>query len=654
MHFLRSFTLWLLAFWLFASGVVFASCVPEDYAQELTLPGLGVVYTGDFRYNSARDEARLFNGVCFTSAGEPSVTLSAPTMHVAGVQAEPTFVAEGATLTLETFTLFAERLSGNAVGIRLRNLSVMSPQFSGRAVRARYNLERGWTVLTGVSLRLGNFRVESTAAALSANRLVLRNARASTCACEGDGPYTLSAPGVTINLLTGVARIKQGRLEAMGLRVPLNPNLRLLLDGAPGAGGSAVIGGPLLAAPAAPEPVGATIDQGTKVAVPLQLAPWASLELGGAGFAARYPTGLVALLNLNLDRWRAALGRVGPGWRADAIFRTPLAPGLDVDLSTTNRDWRAAGFLHEVALSLNGARRLTQISAELGDTLVLSGQLFGALSRQTLADTLVASPRLGVKGSALYTGAPTPLGTFGLRTETGFTYYPLGSADDQTQLGVKLVPSWRAQSGPLYSAFSFEHQAVLGGSPFAKSLDRLEPKSFVDGSVAWVDDHGSLKLQGRYAFRLAGATNPVRIARLEAARTFSLGDFSTVNRFTAEFAGLLGPADRDIDAFVRAETEFVLASDLELGFKARYDLLPDEAGLKLLEVYASYPLTFSGLTLRPFLGLNAAPLVTGEPLPTVTGYGLSVAVKSCCGTLVASYRLHDESVRTAFDVRLSP
>ncbi len=233
------------------------------------------------------------------------------------------------------------------------------------------------------------------------------------------------------------------------------------------------------------------------------------------------------------------------------------------------------------------------------------------------------------------------------------TYYPLG-ADDAAQFGVRFSPSWRGQFGGFRADLSLDHQAVFGGSPFSVTLDRLEPKSVVDASATWSGDKSSLTLRGRYAFRLPEAVSPVRMVRLETTRTLPLGGFSTVNRFTAEVAGLLGPADEAIEAFVGAETGFVLPSDLELGFKARYDLLPDEAGLELLEVYASYPLTFSGVTLRPFLGLNAAPLLTGEPLPTVTGYGLSVAIKSCCGTLVASYRLHDETVRTAFDVRLSP
>lgn len=654
------------------SGIAFAACAPERYAQELELTGLGVVYMGDFRFDSARDEAVLFNGICFVSASEPRLTLTAPTMRVERVQTEPTFVAAGATVTLQRFTLYAERLSGNAEGLGLQNLSLMSPQFSGSAVRARYTLQGGRTILTGVKLRLGDFRVESAAAGLTQTTLVLQNARATTCTCEGGGLYTLAAPSVAINLQTGVARVEGGVLETLGLRLALDPNLRLLLDGAPQAqrGRVNVGGAALLPTPAAPEPVGVGIDEGAKVAVPIQLFPGAALELGLAGLDDAHPLGLVSLLNLNValggSRVRAALGRVGPGGRADVLLRTPLAPGVGLDLSTANRDWQEAGFLHEVALGLYGGRQLRGVLGDVADTLVLGGRLFTALSRQTLAGSLVRSPRLGLLGRATYTTAPTPLGTFALRTESELTYYP-GVTDNavhedmyddthnRAQLGVRLVPSWRRQAGPLRASLELDHQAVFGRSPFAVSLDRLQPRSVADASVAWAWPNRTLTLQGRYAFTLADAFTPVRRVRLEAAQTLPLGGVTLHNRLSAEVAGLFGPADPEVDAFVSAETRFEFShSELELGFKTRYDLLPEVAGLNLLEVYTSYPFTLGNVTLRPFVALNAAPLLTERPLPGVTGYGLSVAYRSCCGTLVASYRLHDQTAKTAFDVRLAP
>lgn len=647
---------WLL---LAAAGAAHA-CVPENYAQELELAGLGVVYMGDFRFDSARDEAELSNGICFVSTAEPQLTLRAPTMRVEGVQRAPTFVAAGATLRVGGYTLFAERLTGNREGLGLQNLSVLSPQFSGSAVRARYTLQGGRTILTGVSLQLGNFRVESAAAGLTQNTLVLQNARASTCACEGDGLYALAAPRATINLQTGIVRLEEGALESLGLRFALDPNLRLALDGAPQTptGRLRLGGAALLPAGAAPDPVGTTVDEGGRVAVPVQLFPGAALELGVAGFDDERPLGPVSLLNLRTGNLRAVVGLAGPGLRADALLRTPLAPGVGLDLSTTNRRWAEEGFLHEGALGLYGGRRLTGVLGEVNDTLLLGGQLFAALSQQTLAGVPVRSPRLGGRATATYTSAPTPQGTFALRTEGVATLYPEAvSEPERAQLGLRVVPSWRRQFGGVRATLGLDQQVVWGRSPFSLRLDRLRPRSVLDGAVTWgsgVERPGTtLALQGRYAFVLSDARNPVRRLRLEASQTLPLGAVTLQNRLSAEVAGLLGPADPEVGAFVGAQLGLEL-SVAEFGFRGRYNLLPERAGLELLEVYGSAPFRFGEVTLRPFVALNAAPLLAGAPLPEFSGYGLELAVKSCCGTLVASYRLHDRAVRTAFDVRLAP
>ena len=658
----NSVAFFCLALLFLTTNLAFAACDPAAYDYELTLQGVGTAYVGNLRFDPAKDEAELSDGVCFVSASKLQLTLSAPTMRVERVQTEPRFVAQGATLTLATYTVFAEELSGNAGGLELRNLSVMSPQFSGTAVRAHYTLAAAQTIFSGVNLRLGNFRVEGSAAGLTEDALVLRSARATTCACENGGLYALTAPEVVIDLASGLVRVERGVLETLGLRFGLTPNLRLLLGGAPrlGAGRVQVGSAALLPAAPAPEPVGTMFDEGTRLALPLQLAPWGKLELGAAGLDAEHPLGLVSLLKLGFalgqNNVQAVLGRTGPGLRADALVRRPLTPDVGVDLSTTNRLWVDADFIREGALGVYGGRRLRGVLGT-ADTLVLGGQLFAALSQQTLAGTVVRSPRLGVRGSFTY-ALPTAAGVFGLRNETGLTFYPQG-AGSLSQLGVRLQPSWRKDFGNLRLALGFDHQAVYGSSPFSVKLDRLEPRSVLDAALTWGGGARSLRVGGVYAFTLSGAENPFRRLRLDAAMTLPVFGVTTRNTLTAELAGLLGPPDPDVDAFVTAETGVELpASPLELGVRVRYDLLPQELGLKLLEVYASYPFTLQNVTLRPFLGLNAAPLLVGDtvagaPLPVVSGYGLEVAYRSCCGTLRASYRLHDQTVKTSFDIRLA-
>ena len=642
------------------SNLTFAACDPAAYDYALTLQGVGTAYMGNLSYSKAQDKAELSDGVCFVSEGTPQLTLNAPTMRVEKVQTKPTFVAQGATLTLATYTVFAEELAGDAAGLGLRNLSIMSPQFSGTAVRARYTLATGQTIFSGVNLKLGNFRVKGTAAGLTDDTLVLRSARATTCACENGGLYTLAAPDVVIDLASGLVRVEGGVLETLGLRFGLTPNLRFLLGGAPRPGGGRVrVGGAaLLPAAPAPEPVGTVFDEGTRLALPLQLAPWGTLELGAAGLDTEHPLGLVSLFKLGFalgpSSLQAVLGRTGPGLRADALLRRPLTPDVGIDLSTTNRLWADADFLREGALGFYGNRRLRGVLGA-ADTLVLGGRLFAALSQQTFAGTVVRSPRLGVRGSFNYT-LPTAVGVFGLRNETGGTVYQQGSGglDALTQFGVRLQPSWRKAFGKLRLALGFDQQAVYGSSPFSLKLDRLEPRSVLDAALTWGEGGRSLSVGGSYAFTLAGAENPFRRLRLDAGLSLPVFGVVTHNTLSAELAGLFGPLDPDVDAFVTAETGIELpASPLELGFRLRVDLLPQERGLKLLEVYASYPLTVQNVTLRPFLGLNAAPFLTGAPLPVLSGYGLEVAYRSCCGTLRASYRLHDQTVKTSFDIRLA-
>lgn len=648
-----------------------ATCDPAQYAQELELSGLGTVYVGDLSYESASDTAELSNGLCFSTSGEPDLTLTAPTMRVTEVSSAPRFSAAGANLTLGIYTLFAADLSGDAQGISLQNLSISSSQFSGTVTRARYSTLSAQTILSGVKLRIGTFRVESVSGGLTQRTLVLQDARASTCTCESGGLYTLRAPSVAVNLQSGGVRVERGALEVFGVRVALNTDLRLQLGPlprgeagplAPGRGVS--VASPSVLGPGpTPEPVGSVIDEGAKVALPLQLWPWALLELGVAGLDEDHRLGAVSLLKLGARvgqaDLRAALGRVGPGWRADALIRQPLSPNLGLDLSTTNRLWEEAGYLHDGALSLFATRTLTGVVADVADSLALGGKVFAALSRQTLVGVPISSWRLGAEASATYTSAPTPLGNFSLLGEADFTFYPQsgGGEDDLTQLGLRALPSWRTAFGPLTTALSYDVGMVLGGSPFSVEFDRLEPRSTLDASATLNLENFSVSARGRYAFILNEGANPVRQLRVDASRITYLGKIKNSTLFSAEFAGLLGPSDVDTDAFVSAESSFdleALGIDVEFGLKTRFDLLPETAGLKLLEFYGSVPIELSAVTLKPFLGVNVAPYLTGTPLPTLTGYGLEVAYRSCCGTLRASYRFHDETAVTTFDIQLTP
>ncbi len=658
-----------LLYLAFCSAAAFAACDPKSYDQQLELTGLGTAYVDTLTYDGGTDSAELLGGLCFSASNDSGLSLTAPTMRVTKVSSAPTFVAEGANLTLGRYTLFAAELSGDADGVSLRTLSVASPQFSGTVARARYTPATGQTILTGVSLDIGSFHIESVSAGLTERTLVLQDAEASTCTCASGGIYTLRAPGVVIDLATGGVRVERGFIDILGVRIALSNNLRLKLDlptprrGPAPAAGVAVASPTVLGPGPVPAPVGTTIDEGAKVALPLQLLPWLLVEAGVAGLDPDHYLGIVSILKFGAELGRTglygALGRAGPGWRADALIRQRLAPNLELDLSTTNRLWDAVGNLHDVSLALRASRSLNRILSETADTLALSGQVFAALSQQTLSGVPVGSARLGASVGARYASAPTAAGVFSLETDTGLTVYPQGGggADDLVQVGLRARPAWQGDFGPLHFGLSYEGRLVLGRSPFSAEFDALEPLSVVGGSVSWITGEYGLNASGRYAFILNTGVNPVRQLGFSATRIVYFGKIKNSSLFSAEFAGLLGPSDPDTKASVSLESAFDLEQlgvDVEVGMKTRYDLLPTSAGLKLLEFYGAFPVELPSLTLKPFLGLNVASLITGEPLPTVTGYGLELAFRSCCGTLSASYRFHDETVVTKFDFQLTP
>ena len=228
----------LLSLFLTVCGVANAACVAEAFDYTLELAGVGTVYYGNLSYDKNSDVAELYDGVCFHAEAEPGLTLRAGTMRVTEVETAPAFSAEGATLTVDDYAVFTERLSGDATGLGLQGLSIVGGEFSGTATRARYTFRTGQTILSNIDLQLGSFRVAGRAAGLTDDTLVLRTVRATTCDCPGGGLYELAAPEVTVDLPSGVVRVEGGTLETFGLGFGLDPELRLLLDGArpqPGA-----------------------------------------------------------------------------------------------------------------------------------------------------------------------------------------------------------------------------------------------------------------------------------------------------------------------------------------------------------------------------------------------------------------------------------
>lgn len=654
-----------LLFFACSSAWAAPACGGASTSQTLELPGLGVVHMGDFRYNSAKDEAELFGGICFRESSS-NATLEAERMHVAGVESAPQITTTKVTLKLANYTLFAKELSGSQAGMTLSDISVVSPYFSGTAARATYVLDSSRTILSGVKLRIGDFRVESVAAGIADDMLVLQDVRGTTCACEGQKYYALASPSVRIDLVTGDVQIVDGVLETLGLRVALEPKLRLdvaqaalaPVKGKPGKRPSVAGVGPtftpiLLIS----DPVGAPLDEGTRVVVPFQLAPGLILDAGVAGFTKTYPPGPVALLKVKQGNLSAAVGRAGPGWHADGGYSYRFARSAGLQLSTSNRLWQQQGFLHDGTVTIFNGRRYRDVFDQVTDAVELGGKAFVSLTQQTLSGNTILSPRIGFRTTHNYSVELPRAGTFDLKSDVNYTYYPATDLlpEQKSQFGLHVFPSWSTDTGVMRTRLAWDHLFILGQSPFSTTFDRLTRRSVIEGNVGVYGLPVKVNFAARYVVALGNVSNTWRLLRMDVNSRFLLPAFSTENRTTLELAGLLNPQDPEAEAFWFGDVLLHLPdTPLELGVQSRVELKPQERGLKLLELYGSYPYEQERYTLRPFVGVNVAPFITGEPLPFISGYGLELAVKSCCGTFIGSYRAHDKTVKAAFDVRLSP
>ena len=123
-------------------------------------------------------------------------------------------------------------------------------------------------------------------------------------------------------------------------------------------------------------------------------------------------------------RW-AASGRAGGRTRSLGI-RSRLASRSGSARPTA---FGKSGFLHDGTLAVFASERLTQVVGGVNDSLALGGQVFAALSQQTLS----GAPWL-VRASVRKLTRPMCcrplLGNLTLLTESGLTYYPNGGAEN--------------------------------------------------------------------------------------------------------------------------------------------------------------------------------------------------------------------------------
>jgi hypothetical protein len=347
----------------------------------------------------------------------------------------------------------------------------------------------------------------------------------------------------------------------------------------------------------------------------------------------------------------ADIGKARQGWRIDVTRYERLLPWLSLTYGTRNRPYAARDYLQEAVAGVVMEQTIPDLLG--GDRLELRSELFAAGSSQVVNGSHVLSPRLGGLAGIAYRSPTTPLGRLDLALDASLTSYP---STPSWQYGLRLRPAWTWQHAPLSVTVRYDRQWTNSGSPFGTTLDRLTPIHAAAATATIAGPlgggAGSLNVSGSYNFLPEHGRNPLQQLSLSAEAELPLGGVSVHPSLTLNAAGWLNPvADPKSLANLQADLE-VLGDAWTVGLRTRYNFVAPQPGLDRLELSTSFPLTFDTVTLTPFAALDLAPLLlTAEP-PRLSGHGLTVTWRSCCGTIEVGYRQHDNQFTTRLALRL--
>lgn len=629
---LRVLFLFFLPYAWAASNPLVTPC-ELDRSDRLEIEGLGVATFGALRFASSSDSALLTGGVCIRGEGE--WRLEAARVEVQAVSTAPVLLASGVRLLLPTWTLRAATLRGDEAGVSLEGVHFSGEGTGGTAQRARYVFASSGVALTDVEAESGPYRVQGAFATLEGDVLEIRDAAVTTC--EGSAPfYSVRAPVASIDLVREQARLQAGRLEVVGAEVSLGnvelseetfDNVRVPLE------------------------VVSLEDAETTLLSRVPLGGGLAVTSGVAGLDSGHAPRGVALLEVARPGVEAAIGLSPLGPQADLRFETPILPGLEVAYGIRNREWEAQEFLHEGYVALEAEGRLTPPAG----TFSGRGVLTAAVSNQRVDGVRITSPRFGVTGEGHYTAPETSWGRFGVRALASVSLY----TDPETvQYGVRIAPSWTFDRGALDFFVVYEGSLTNGASPFSTTLDRLEPESRLSARLAWADVLGSgvsAEVEGavRADFLARAAQNESALEELsfEVALGVDIGTFSLTPSLELALARALSRVPNPNSEGFLAAGLALSREELDFGVRVSYSLVPGERGFDGLELLAEVPVTLGRVTLQPFLAVDVyGPLFASQPLD-LTGHGLTVVLRSCCGTLIVGYRQYRDDFETSLAVR---
>ena len=630
---------------LFAAALGQAQCdLPAD-AEEIDIADFGTLRLGAL--DTDGETILLSGGVCVMGvSGWELFTDSASVLILEGEpdetgepQADYEIEAGALTLQLGELTLSADALKATQGLLRLPELRFRTPDFRGSASEGRYDLDTGVTTLLKPIAQGRSFRLLGATATLEADVLTFSDAVATTCVCEGEAFYALTAGFATYRISERTLDLQEGRLRLSGWDIGLGDlsideetfddvafplNIEYVGDsgGTPGTG------------------LGLGLN-------PIDVGQDLTLELGLRGLDNDYALGGVLL-----SRYRAAgvsfdFGFAPRGVQADFTLTESLTPWLNASFGIRNQPWEAADFLHEGFLGLSATKAIPTVGAS---SLSFNANVLAAGSSQNLPREPIADARLGV-GAGLDYSTPFGIGTFRLQTALESTYYP---GVNRAQYGLTLNPSYRYSQNGLTANLGFSKRFTNAASPFTSELDRLSERSQLETALSyatqlapsWQLELGSLL---RYDFLEAYNTNLPGLERLEASAVlrYDAPEFSVVPYVNVDLAELLN------DELATARpAKLGLGADLstpdwELGLGLELD--PQMFALTSLETRASFPLHFESFSVQPFVALDFMPSLSATPeWPIVSGHGLELTLPSCCGTLVAGYRQLDNRFTTSF------
>jgi LptA/(LptD N-terminal domain) LPS transport protein len=636
----------LALFVVFFCSTAFAATCKEQLpdAYKINLESIGTtIYVGDFPEieDVNKGPYALTGGVCIENAsGVQLVTVAA---NVTITDNSPNIEAEDVQVLFEDYELTAKTLKTNGQDLQLTNVVFTGTTLAGVAKEANYNFATQEIELFESSVRGQAVSIESKRAVLRGDEASFEELTATTCQCSGDPFYKVRAERADFNLTTQTLIVNEGTLELTGLRLAFNEvtvSPETLRD---------------FRFPVTIEYVAGDIKDGATglgIKVPaLRLDDTLTLELGLVGLDDAYPLAGVFVVHFKDGTTTADVGLTPFGFQADFNITQPLTPWLGLSFGVNNRHWVKADFLHESYLSLDAN---TAINVLGNDSLALSGQVLVAGSSQDLPVNPILDARLALNSNATYQAPALPFGQFGVSAQTRFSYYPIAN---RVQWGVKLVPRWQYTLGPASFDILYSRQWTNAASPFSTKLDRLEPESklFVNTKIA-----GPLasNLQGEFNFSVS--YNFLDITRYvgegfaslatSAKLTYQVNDLSVVPSFGIEFAPLMNPdLDNNFRPLIKGGLD-IIAPRWEAGFEVNYDM--ELAKLSKLETRGSFTIDLGDVSLEPFLALNVLPTLIDSTWPQLSGHGLEVQWRTCCGTLNVGYRQFNNTFSTAFSVSL--